>query len=150
MKRSAIAFLILPLLIFSSCGGERKESLQRSELLAADRTFSDLSSTKGMNHAFETYCDEEGVLLRPGSAPIEGKNAIVSLLTQREDTAFRLTWEPLFAAVSESGELGYTYGTYEQLILKTGEISRGTYVSVWKKGNKGWKFVLDSGNEGLD
>lgn len=29
--------------------------------------------------------------------------------------------------------------------------NKGTYVSVWKKDNKGeWKFVLDSGNEGLD
>ena len=117
--------------------------------MATDRAFSELSRQQGMNHAFEVYCDEQGVLLRPGRWPVEGKARIVSLLNERTDTAFRLTWEPLFASVSVSGELGYTYGTYHLRIVHSGEVSEGTYVSVWRKDRTGWKFVLDTGNEGL-
>jgi hypothetical protein len=149
MMRSLRLFPILLLLLFSSCGGIRKEEKLRAELLSTDRAFSMLSAEQGMNRAFETYCDDEGVLLRPGRRPVEGKAAIADLLNQNADSAFRLTWEPLFASVSASGDLGYTYGTYELLILKTGETSRGTYLSVWSKGSDGWKFVVDTGNEGL-
>lgn len=149
MMRTVQVLLLMMLLFFCSCRESGPQEKMRSDLLAADRAFSELSADSGMNHAFRTYCDENGVLLRPGSMPVEGKERIVALLNQRADSAFRLTWDPLFAAVSASGELGYTYGTYEQLILETGTISRGTYLSVWRKGSGGWKFVLDTGNEGL-
>jgi ketosteroid isomerase-like protein len=50
--------------------------------------------------------------------------------------------------VSQSGDLGYTYGTY---LMKDGASEvRGTYVTVWRKRPDGrWKYVLDSGNQGL-
>lgn len=45
--------------------------------------------------------------------------------------------------------LGYTYGIYT---LKTPDremMRKGTYVSVWIKEEGVWRFVLDSGNEGV-
>jgi ketosteroid isomerase-like protein len=59
-----------------------------------------------------------------------------------------LNWEPVFAEVSNSGELGYTTGPY---LLKdhsaTPEQTRhGYYFSVWKKQADGqWKVVIDCG-----
>jgi len=117
------------------------------ELIAADKAFSALSKEKGMNHAFLSYVAEDGVMLSPNKMPVVGKNKIEALF-QSDDSKLVFTWNPLHADVAKSGDLGYTYGTYE--ILEGASIQKGTYVSVWKKDATGeWKFVLDSGNEGL-
>jgi ketosteroid isomerase-like protein len=60
-----------------------------------------------------------------------------------------LTWEPLYADISVSGDLGYTYGLFASH-TKTGKLlGRGKYVTIWKKQRDGtWKYVLDGGNEG--
>ncbi len=117
------------------------------ELIAVDKAFSALSKEKGMNFAFLSYVAEGGVMLSPNRMPVVGKTEIGSLF-QNDDTETEFTWEPIYADVAKSGDLGYTYGTYK---LNTGgAIQKGTYVSIWKKNKNGmWKFVLDSGNEGL-
>jgi ketosteroid isomerase-like protein len=119
-----------------------KESMKK-----ADIAFSDLSKQKGMTAAFLEYIDSTGVLLRPGHYPIIGKDA-QTFLRAGEDSSFTLTWEPSAAEISASGELGFTYGIYT-LDLRDTAI-KGTYVSIWKKQADGkWKFVLDTGNQGL-
>jgi ketosteroid isomerase-like protein len=65
------------------------------------------------------------------------------------DSTVQLTWEPEGGDISTSGELGYTYGIYE-LKGSNDVVERGTYVTIWKKQEDGkWKFVLDSGNQGI-
>jgi ketosteroid isomerase-like protein len=140
--------LFLPFLLLSCQGPVSVEKLNQ-ELLKTDRAFSEMSRREGMNHAFTSYCDPEGVLLRPDSYPIKGKEEITALLMSTNDTTIQLTWEPLFAMGAESGELGYTYGTYLLRIKGSDQEQQGTYVTIWRKGKEGWKFLLDSGNEGL-
>jgi ketosteroid isomerase-like protein len=71
----------------------------------------------------------------------------------KPDTSFILSWEPLFADISKSNDLGYTYGVYKvQMDSPEGSTvdKEGTYVTIWKKDKNGdWKFVLDTGNQGL-
>jgi ketosteroid isomerase-like protein len=126
---------------------------EKEKLKQVDIEFSDLSKEKGMNHAFLTYADDEAVLLKPNSYPITGIEKIREKYSQ-PDTSFTLIWSPLFADIAESLDLGYTYGTWE-LITKDkngNQVSYyGTYVSIWKKDKEGnWKFVLDTGNSGLE
>jgi ketosteroid isomerase-like protein len=102
----------------------------KTELINVDRAFSALCKEKGMNQAFLHYVAEDGVMLRPNSMPIVGKNKI-KVLFQNDDSKIEFTWEPLNAEVAKSGELGYTYGTYE--ITSGDSKQNGTYVSVWKK-----------------
>ncbi|MFA8435471.1 MAG: hypothetical protein ACEPOZ_13205 [Marinifilaceae bacterium] len=120
----------------------------KEELLQVDIDFSALSKANGMNYAFLVYAHPDAVFLRDKAYPLVGKNKIRELFESRGDSGYTLTWSPLYADVASSGELGYSYGIYE---MKSGdEISKGTYVSVWKKDKKGqWRWVLDSGNEGL-
>lgn len=119
------------------------------ELMDADRAFSKLSEEKGMKHAFLEYLDSNGVLLRPNQAPIVGADAI-DYLIQQNDSTYTLKWEPKNGAVAKSGEMGYTYGIYALQPTTKDTIIYGTYVSIWKKEAGGkWKFVLDSGNEGI-
>jgi ketosteroid isomerase-like protein len=132
-----------------SCTSSSSPEKMRAELMEIDRTFSDLSREKGMNHAFTTFCASDGVLLRPQSMPITGKEAVSELVQRTEDSAFQLTWEPLEARVSSSGDMGFTYGVFT-MEHKDGTASQqGTYVSVWVKEDGQWKFALDTGNEGL-
>lgn len=125
------------------------------EIKQADISFSNLSKEKGMNYAFLEYLAEDGVLLRPNMYPVAGKETIKkTFFDEADDKNLTLTWTPLYALIAGSGELGYTYGIWQMEILKedkTTDIRKGTYVTIWKKDNNGkWKFVLDTGNPGLE
>ncbi len=121
----------------------------KQNLLETDLTFSALSKVKGRNAAFLQYMDEHVTMLRPNGMPMVGKDTMEKVFALRPDTGYTLTWKPLFADVSQSGDIGYTYGTYLVTSGKN-DSSQGTYCSIWKRDSLGdWKFVLDTGNEGL-
>jgi ketosteroid isomerase-like protein len=120
------------------------------QLLKTDRDFSELSAKEGMIKAFLYYVSDSGVMLRDDAYPLRGKRAINDLFSTRNDTSFILTWEPLFESIARSGDMGYTYGIFTSRVKATGEESRGTYITIWKKQTDGqWKFVLDAGTQGL-
>lgn len=123
-----------------------KEAAWRNEIIKTDKEFSKASSSQGMKKAFIEYMDDDGTLLRPNHPPIVGANAI-EYLTEINDSSFTLTWEPSSAQVSASGDLGYSYGIYNLQLHDT--TLQGTYVSIWKQKDGKWKFVLDTGNEGI-
>jgi hypothetical protein len=142
---------ILLFIFLAGCCKKNDPAAAREKIMAADRYYSQLSSEKGMNAAFLAMFDSTGVILQKNHMPVEGLKNIRVLLMAEEDTSFILTWEPVKAEVSQSMELGYTYGLYEikSRATKT-KIGEGTYATVWKKnaGNE-WKAVLDTGNPGL-
>jgi hypothetical protein len=142
-------FVILIGACLFSCTTEARMEKLSQEIIDVDINFSELSKEKGMNHAFETYCAQEGVLLRPESSPIVGKQSIVELLQKSDDEAIQLTWEPSAGRVSHSGDLGFTYGIYTMQLKDGSKTMQGTYVSIWVKEAGQWRFALDTGNEGL-
>ena len=125
-----------------------KETIKKTDI-----EFSDLSKVKGMKEAFLAYAAYDGVLLRPYMMPVVGYDNIKKFL-EDGNTDFTLTWAPLFADVGSSLDLGYTYGTYEITFKDEAGVSqtrKGTYITIWKKQTEGtWKFVLDTGNPGLE
>ncbi|HUS00962.1 MAG TPA: DUF4440 domain-containing protein [Chitinophagaceae bacterium] len=135
-------------IIFTGCtAGQAEENEWRNEIIKTDKEFSKLSSSTGMKKAFIEYIDDDGILLRPDHPPIVGANAI-EYLTEQNDSSYTLTWVPSAAQVAASGDLGYSYGIYNLQLQDT--TLQGTYVSIWKKQKDGkWKFVLDTGNEGI-
>ena len=123
----------------------------KTVLLITDAAFSELSSQKGVHEAFMSYVADQGTLLRPHHPPIAGKDSIHSYLYTRPDTAYTLTWSPSYADISACGDLGYTYGTYKLTVRNSKDYEEGTYCSIWKQDGAGnWKFVLDTGNPGLN
>lgn len=125
----------------------------KDALRQADIEFSNLSKEKGVKEAFLAFVASDGVLLRPFSMPIAGFDEVKKFL-EEGDSNFQLIWSPVYADISISGELGYTYGTYSLTFKDESgaeQIRYGTYVSIWKLDNEGkWKFVLDTGNPGLE
>lgn len=143
-----VYFLFAAMVLFS-CSSEKKLSALQQELIEADQAFSMLSSQEGMNKAFEAYCAEQGVLLRPDNMPIVGKDAVKELISSTDDTSFELTWEPLFARAARSGDLGYTYGVFTISMKEGGSTRKGTYLTIWIKESGEWKWALDTGNNGV-
>jgi ketosteroid isomerase-like protein len=119
-----------------------------AELQIIDSEFSDYAKEHGMRKAFLEYIDDDGVMMKDNSLPLKGAKAI-DLIASMNDSTVQLTWEPQGGDIAASGDLGYTYGIYE-LKDTSNNVQRGTYVTIWKKQLDGkWKFVLDSGNQGL-
>ena len=147
MKKAPLYLLMI---ILTGCSIGKSEELMLQQLIEADRAFSAMSLEKGMNHAFISFCAQEGVLLRNNAMPLKGREAIGEQLAQNDDSGINLSWEPLHAILAKSGDLGYTYGTFKLKSKESGEISQETYVSIWVKEQNSWKWVLDSGNEGLE
>lgn len=151
-KQLIILFFLASILLFSGCSKNRKQA-SIDEILNTDKAFSKLSEEKGMKHAFLEFADDAAVILRKNSYPQIGKAKMEDRFATFSDTGFTLKWEPQFADAACSGELGYSYGIYTMTGTDSvGDhmIEQGTYVSVWKKDKQGhWKYVLDTGNEGL-
>lgn len=151
-----VVFSFAIIAVFSqSCKPKIDRQTEIQSLLDADRSFSKLSFETGSNNAFLHFIDSGAVILRDNSKPLVGADSIRNQLQKRSDSGFKLTWEPSFAEVSGSGDLGYTYGIYDLWLPdehgKFISMQQGTYVTIWKKNADGtWKWVLDSGNEGLE
>jgi ketosteroid isomerase-like protein len=154
MKSFTLLFSVQLVLIFMQTGCDRAERQKKmaEELLNVDRDFARLSVEKGANASFLAYIDDSCVILRPNRLPVIGREKITEMYSN-PDTSLILNWEPLFADISSSGDLGYTYGIYTlEMDSPEGTIvtKEGTYATIWKKDKEGnWKFVLDTGNQGL-
>jgi ketosteroid isomerase-like protein len=141
-------FIIILFITLSCVKNTKNQSV--GILLKTDRDFSLMSVKDGMFKAFLFYIAEDGVILRNNSFPSKGKETLEKHFTGKSDTALILSWEPLFGKIAESGDLGYTYGIHTSTDKVTGEITKGTYVTIWQKQQDGsWKFVLDTGTQGL-
>jgi len=138
--------LILLLLMFG-CRTLPDKDIEAQRLLDTDKAFSDSSVTLGMAEAFYRFMDKEGMLLPPGGVPVVGPEAARSGLMSAGDVL--LQWTPRKAEVSESGDLGWTWGRYEfRSRTDSSLIEKGTYLDVWRKQDDGsWKVLVDMGNE---
>jgi len=149
MKRFFYFALLIPL--FFSCEKDQKTREELIvEIMDTDIAFSDYSVKEGKNNAFIAYADQNAVLMRSNGMPIEGLASIKEHITMHPDTGYVLTWKPIFGEVSTSGDLGYTYGIWD--LKQNGDtgIYQGTYTTIWKKqADDSWKWVLDTGNQGL-
>jgi ketosteroid isomerase-like protein len=111
---------------------------ERAMLLRLERDFSDQSVKKGPD-AFASYLADDVRLLRANLEPAVGKNAAMNIISARQG---RLSWVPATSDIAGSGDLGYTYGTFD---LNSGGalVEHGSYVRVWKKHDGKWKVVMD-------
>jgi ketosteroid isomerase-like protein len=99
---------------------------------------------------YMSYYADDAVEVPNSAVIIRGKVNIAKTMGFLDDESNRLSWTPVGADISASGDLGYTYGTYEfRSVGKDGKavVENGKYTSIWKKQKDGsWKVVLDMGN----
>src|SRR2546421_55183 len=82
----------------------------RALLLKTEGEFSNASSSQGIDKAFHSYLADDARLFRDDSFPAVGKPAALAALATKKGI---LAWQPTMADISRSGDLGYTYGTYD-------------------------------------
>jgi ketosteroid isomerase-like protein len=122
----------------------------QEELINIDREFASMALDSGLAVAFARYAADSAIALRANQMPIIGRDAIGGSFTGAEKML--LQWEPQFADVS--GDLGYTFGRWQSnpgsemvggMRRGTGQTSHGYYVTIWKKIDGNWRYVLDTG-----
>jgi ketosteroid isomerase-like protein len=99
---------------------------------------------KGTRAAFLAFLADDAIVFRPG--PVNGKE----VWSKRPETGLDLIWEPAFAAIARSADVGYTTGPAKWRANKKDEkfLGYGQFVSIWKKQKDGsWKVALDCGIE---
>jgi ketosteroid isomerase-like protein len=115
-------------------------------MVETERSFSQMSEQAGTRAAFATFIADEGILFRPHA--VVGKKWMQEHPLPPSQTRPLLTWEPIFAAISSSGDLGYTTGPwqYKNDIKDAKPSAFGNFMTIWKKQANGkWRFVLDLG-----
>jgi ketosteroid isomerase-like protein len=111
-------------------------------LLARDTEFAKDSVSAGARDAFLKYASGDVRVYRDGKFPFVGRKASVTALPEYPT---EWTWTPAFSDVSNSDDLGYSYGTYK---IKKGEqvIEAGNYMRIWRKEGGQWKVLFDLTN----
>jgi ketosteroid isomerase-like protein len=113
--------------------------------------FMEAAAEKG-SRGYMSYYADDSVEVPNGGPLIQGKVEIAKGMGFLDDKNNQLLWTPVGADISASGDLGYTYGTFEfHSKNKEGKpvVDYGKYTSIWKLQKDGsWKVVLDMGNAG--
>lgn len=135
MKRLALA-LVLAACAHAS-GGER-------DLLRADAAFNDDVASRGVDGWVAAFAPD-GVMLPPGGPMLRGAPAMREAMSAL-GTTLKLRWAPVLARVSDDGTLGYTIGNYTAETPRG--LTKGKYLTVWRRTDEGWRVVADIGNPG--
>jgi ketosteroid isomerase-like protein len=91
---------------------------------------------------------DDAVVFRPH--PVKYKEAMKNVPAPKNLLEATLSWEPIYADISQSGEFGYTTGPSEWADHSAAKRPPyyGFYFSFWKKQATGeWKVVFDVGTE---
>jgi ketosteroid isomerase-like protein len=154
MKLFLLVVVLTPLVVIGT--------LPRTQLFAASSAQASADTLRQLEGEFMkataehgsvgymSYYADDSVELPNGAPIIQGKVNISKTMGFLDDKNNQLTWTPMGADISASGDLGYTFGTFEfRSKDKDGNlvVDHGKYTSIWKKQKDGnWKVVLDMGN----
>ena len=145
------SFFIIPLfvLFLISCNCENKQdkiNKSKQEILNTEKEFEACVRNEGLAVGFHNFADDKAVINRNDTLII-GKITIKEVYDKKKNKDVQLSWNADFVDVSESCDLGYTYGNYIYTIKdSTGKIKeyKGIFHTVWKKQSDGtWKYVWD-------
>jgi len=112
------------------------------DVMNTDRAFAAAALRDGTRAAFLAYAAPDATMFRDGVGPIKGHAAIGASF--RESGGAVLRWEPEGGEVAASGDLSYTWG-YFNWATTDGKKGTGNYVSIWRKINGQWKWIVDLG-----
>ena len=115
-------------------------------MVATERAFSQASADKGTRDSFLLFIADDGILFRPSA--VLGKKWLQEHPVPLVDNRPLLSWQPIFADVAASGDMGYTFGPWEfkQSIKDQKPVAFGHFVTMWRRQADGsWRFAIDLG-----
>lgn len=138
-----LTVLLLVLSVWSVVEGQ--SALQ--EMVKTEQAFSKMAEETNTRDAFMMYIADDGLLFRPGA--VNGKKWMLEHpVPPPSDKKPLLAWQPSFAGMAASGDMGFTTGPWEAKadIKDEKPGAYGHFVTVWKKQADGsWRFVVDLG-----
>lgn len=142
MKIAHIAALIVVTMLMSMSCGQNSQPEPMS-LVEMEREFGAVVARIGMPAGFSQFAADSGVVFVPKVA-----NVKQFYKDQPADTSL-LSWQPIYAEMASSGDLGWTTGPWQYRPDSTAKAASnfGHYITIWKMQPEGsWKFVADIGN----
>jgi hypothetical protein len=137
------AFSILPIFFLVLIAQTAVAQKGIKGLINAEKQFAWFTASHTVKEGFLNYMDSAGVIFKQGTEV----NALENYRRQPASAGI-LSWEPGFAVISASGDMGATTGPYE-FRLKTPQdtpVGRGSFCSVWRINRLGeWKNMADLG-----
>jgi ketosteroid isomerase-like protein len=146
MRIPLLSLVVICAFIAPAVSQTKNQANDLKSMVETERAFARMSEEKGTREAFAEFIAADGILFRPG--PVVGKKWMQEHPLPTATTRPLLSWQPIFAAVSRAGDLGYTTGPWQfkQDIKDAKPAAFGNFMTVWKKQADGsWKFVLDLG-----
>ena len=142
MRPPRTVFLPLALCLFLGCTAEPLPDTGEAlaALVEAERAFAQTSVEEGMRHAFLDFLADDAIIFRP--TPTNGQQ----WFADRPESPGTLDWQPVFADVADTGDLGYTTGPYSFSDSTGMPLAHGHYVSVWRlQPDSTWRVEIDAG-----
>jgi ketosteroid isomerase-like protein len=112
---------------------------ERSNLIDLERAFAAAAVSQGLVAAYmPTVCDDVR-FMRMGKFPVKGVSDLTTALSQTDGV---LTWRAVHCDLSQSADLGYTFGVSRLVVGDT--VTKFSYAHIWRKGADGlWRLALD-------
>ena len=150
MKRSAslCTLAVVSLLLLAGFASPKSRDADLKSLRDNESQWNQDFVAKDAAKIAAHYADD-AVLLNSGEPTVHGRTAILGVFTGMvSDPAFTLKLTTVSVDVSDSGDLGYTRGTYIFTITdpqsKQVIHDHGSYVTVYRKAADGsWKATTD-------
>jgi uncharacterized protein (TIGR02246 family) len=142
--------LALSTLLYSCKTARTDIKAEEEKLMQLSREWSRSASTDSLEKTL-SYWAEDAIFMSPGQAPLKGKQAIREMIVgMSKIPGFKISWEPISASVSESGDMAYLVEQNEITVTdSTGKpiTEQNKAVTIWKKQKDGsWKNVVDIWN----
>jgi ketosteroid isomerase-like protein len=141
-KSFIVGLLLLPTFTFAQTETQ-KSALKK--MIETEKSFAQMSLEKGTKNAFLEFLGKDAIVFGDNSTAVNGLQYWQSL-----DFNKLLTWQPTFAEIAVSEELGYTLGNAQVRNITSAEgekpLSHGSFFTLWKKQTDGsWKVAFDYG-----
>lgn len=142
---------LLPVLLIMILTVGLATAAERSEagLMAADRAFAEAAAKDRLDGWMRFFADDAVKFVFKGSLA-RGKEAVRAAdAAMFQDPSVSLAWEPTDAGLFSDGGTGFTRGDYR--VLRKDDsgretvLSTGTYLTMWRLEDPGWKVILDAG-----
>lgn len=134
--RSRRGLVLGAAIVFAACA-EKLPETHVMPLVGAERAYEREIAERGLVPATEAVAASDAVILDPEP---RARGEALGVLRP----GLVRSWEPTYAEVSASGELGFTAGPYQLRDASAGTVSYGHYVSVWRREGEAWRLVVEA------
>jgi len=113
----------------------QKSDGSTKSLVKAENEFAERFAKSGSKAAYESFAAADGLVFRPN--PVNARTFYAAQPDSKD-----VSWTPVYAKVSRSGDWGFTTGPYT---VKGDQTSYGQFLSIWKVVDGKWQLAMDLG-----